>query len=96
MSVVIAIEDAGPCRKKLTLEIPAPAVEASGEAIATLIEQSLAAGRVKGFKPHPAAFLGYLVSHEAHHRGQAVLTLGLDGRPVDRKVLYGLWEWGVR
>ena len=72
------------------------ALEASGEAVATLLEQSLAAGRVKGFKPHPAAFLGYLVSHEAHHRGQAVLTLRLAGRPVDRKVLYGLWEWGVR
>lgn len=28
MSVVTAIEDAGPCRKKLTLEIPATAVEA--------------------------------------------------------------------
>jgi len=72
------------------------ALEASGEAIATLLEQALAAGRVKGFKPHPAAFLGYLLAHEGHHRGQAVLTLRLAGRPLDKKVTYGLWEWGVR
>lgn len=28
MSVVVAFEEAGPCRKKLTIEVPAPAVEA--------------------------------------------------------------------
>ena len=28
MSVVIAFEEAGPCRKRLTIEVPAPAVEA--------------------------------------------------------------------
>ena len=28
MSVVLKVEDVGPCRKQLTIEIPAPAVEA--------------------------------------------------------------------
>src|SRR3979409_437232 len=43
----------------------------SGESIKTLLSQSLAAGgKVKNFKPHVSAFLGYLISHESHHRGQ--------------------------
>ena len=69
----------------------------SGKAIGTLLSQSLAAGgKVKGFKPHAAAFLGYLIAHESHHRGQIVLTLKQAGKPVDKKVAYGIWEWGVR
>src|SRR2546426_7154662 len=36
----------------------------SGKAISVLLAQSLASGgKVKGFKPHAAAFLGYLISH---------------------------------
>jgi uncharacterized damage-inducible protein DinB len=69
----------------------------SGEAIAVLLRRSLAGGgRVKGFKPHVPAFLAYLIAHESHHRGQIVLTLKLAGHAVERKVLYGLWEWGTR
>ena len=69
----------------------------SGVAIGTLLAKSLEAdGRVKGFKPHAAAFLGYLISHESHHRGQIALTLKQAGKPFDKKIGYGMWEWGVR
>ena len=69
----------------------------SGKAIGVLLAQSLeAGGKVKGFKPHAAAFLGYLISHESHHRGQIALSLKQAGKPVDKKISYGLWEWGVR
>ena len=69
----------------------------SGEAIKSLLSQSVAAGgKVKGFKPHAAAFQGYLISHESHHRGQIMLSLKQGGHPVDKKVQYGVWEWGVR
>jgi uncharacterized damage-inducible protein DinB len=53
-------------------------------------------GKVKGFKPHSVAFLGYLISHESHHRGQAELALRQLGHPLPDKAAYGLWEWGVR
>jgi uncharacterized damage-inducible protein DinB len=69
----------------------------SGDAIKSLLGQSLQnAGKVKGFKPHVTAFLGYLISHESHHRGQIILSLKQAGRVLDKKVLYGIWEWGVR
>lgn len=78
-------------------EVLRAALEASGETIAELPRRALPdAGRIKGFKPHAAAFLGYPVSHESHHRGQIALTLKQAGQPLDRKVAYGLWEWGVR
>ena len=73
------------------------ALDASSSAIAALITRALdAGGKVKGFKPHVHAFVGYLISHESHHRGQILLTLKLAGSPVDKKVAYGLWEWGSR
>jgi uncharacterized damage-inducible protein DinB len=75
----------------------ASALTASGKAVEGLLRQALqAGGKVKGFKPHVVAFLGYLVAHESHHRGQVGWTLKQSGRPLDQKTAYGLWEWGVR
>ena len=69
----------------------------SGAAIGTLLTNSReAGGKIKGFKPHAAAFLGYLISHESHHRGQIALSLKQAGKPLDKKISYGMWEWGVR
>lgn len=74
----------------------AKALKASGQAIRTLLERGLQEGKIKGFKPHPAAFFGYLISHESHHRGQILLSLKQAGQTIDKKISYGIWEWGVR
>ncbi|HTS87315.1 MAG TPA: DinB family protein [Gemmatimonadales bacterium] len=82
---------------KLTVATLTKALEASGETVGSLVQSALdAGGRVKGFKPHVHAFVGYLISHESHHRGQATMVLKAAGAPLDKKIAYGLWEWGVR
>jgi uncharacterized damage-inducible protein DinB len=78
-------------------EVLRRALEGSGTAIATLLRASMEeGGRIRGFRPHAVAFLGYLVSHESHHRGQIVLSLKQAEHPLDRKTSFGIWEWGVR
>ena len=73
------------------------ALTASGEAIEVLLQRALAgSGKIKGFKPHAVAFMGYLISHESHHRGETGLLLSQMGHRLDKKVDYGMWEWGVR
>ena len=81
----------------LSKKILADELTASGAALEALLAQALeTGGKVKGFKPHPVAFLGYLISHESHHRGQVALSLKQAGHPLNKKVSFGLWEWGTR
>ncbi len=69
----------------------------SGLAIEELLRRAADnGGKVKGFKPHVTAFLGYLLAHEGHHRSQIILALKQSGHKIDQKVGYGIWEWGSR
>jgi len=74
----------------------ATALDASAAAVESLLARAIEAGRVKGFKPHPTAFVGYLIAHESYHQGDIGVRLTECGHPLDRKVAYGMWEWGVR
>jgi uncharacterized damage-inducible protein DinB len=85
------IEKAEITKKLLTAELTK-----SATAITALLQNGFEQGKIKGFKPHPVAFFGYLISHESHHRGQIMLCIKQSGHPVDQKVQYGLWEWGSR
>jgi len=68
----------------------------SGTAIGKLLQKGIAEGKIKGFKPHLTAFLGYMLAHDAQHRGQIALALKQSKHTLDKKVAYGIWEWGVR
>jgi len=83
-------------KESITKQLLADELNKSSEAVAALIQSGLETGKIKGFKPHATAFLGYLISHESHHRGQIMLSLKQSGHKIDQKVQYGLWEWGSR
>lgn len=82
---------------RLTAASLKKSLAASSKGVTTLVEGALAAGgKVKGFKPHVHAFVGYLISHESHHRGQIAVALKASTMTLDKKIGYGIWEWGVR
>lgn len=70
------------------------AMDDSAKGVAALLADSYEkGGKVKGFKAGVLPFLGYLISHESHHRGNMLLTLKQCGEKIPDKVKWGLWEW---
>ena len=47
------------------------ALEASDVAMSDVVTQGLETGRIKNFKPSPAAFVCYMVAHEGNHRASS-------------------------
>jgi len=58
-------------------------------------------GRIKKFvrdgwaRPWPVGpeMLCYMISHEAHHRGQVLMLAHQMGFPLPKQVMYGIWNW---
>jgi uncharacterized damage-inducible protein DinB len=58
-------------------------------------------GRVEKFirdgwaRPWPVGpeMLCYMISHEAHHRGQVLMLAHQMGFPLPNEVMYGIWNW---
>ena len=72
------------------------ALEFSAEKMLLTLDTIFSTGTIKGFKPHPAAFLGQMVAHEAHHRGQIMMTITRNKLPISKSVNFGLWGWNTR
>ncbi len=51
------------------------------------------AGKVSNFKRGLVPMLGYYISHEAHHRGNILLTLKQCGFKIPDALRWGIWEW---
>lgn len=72
------------------------ALQASEESVARFLEECEASGKVRQWNGPPATFLGYLIAHEAHHRGLAMAALRLGGHKPPDEVVYGQWDWGKK
>ena len=73
------------------------ALESSRAALHKLCREALETdGRIKGFRPDVAGFIGYLIAHDAHHRGQIAMLARQLGHPLPQKAVFGMWEWGQR
>jgi uncharacterized damage-inducible protein DinB len=84
-------------RSRATPEDAVAALEKSRAALRAVLEAALAGnGRVSGFRPDVAGFFGYLVAHDAHHRGQICMLARQVGHAIPQKVMFGMWEWGTR
>ena len=84
-------------RAKVTPAQAMRGLEYSRHALSVIISRALTGnGRVRGFKPDVAGFLGYLIAHDAHHRGQIAMLARQTGHPLPQKAIFGMWDWGSR
>ncbi|MCG8606239.1 DinB family protein [bacterium] len=72
------------------------ALEASEEIMTKFLERCEASGQVPKWDGSPATFLGYMIAHEAHHRGLIMVALRASGHKLPQEVVYGQWQWGKK
>ena len=85
-------------RTRLT---PKQAKAALAESAARCCEMLADQDRLKKFlrdgwaRPWPAgaAMFAYMISHDAHHRGQVCMLAGQLGFPLPDKAAHGIWNW---
>lgn len=82
-------------RATVTTTQAVKALESSLHALHTLISASLNSdGQIKNFKPDVVGFVGYLIAHDAHHRGQIAMLARQLGHALPQETMFGMWEWG--
>ncbi len=80
----------------LTRTAAKAALAESAGAVGKILEEGLASGKVPGFPPSAAAFLGYMLAHDSHHRGQVTMLARQVGHGLPAATGFGMWEWNAR
>jgi YegS/Rv2252/BmrU family lipid kinase len=84
-------------RASVTPAQAARGLENSCQALESMITRAIESnGHIKNFRPDVAGFIGYLIAHDAHHRGQIAMLARQLGHPLPQKAMFGMWEWGSR
>jgi len=66
----------------------------SAEQVAAALKRGIEnGGKVKGHKGGVISLLGYFINHEAHHRGNIMLTLKHSPFKMSQKEKYQVWMW---
>jgi uncharacterized damage-inducible protein DinB len=70
------------------------AFEDSGKGLEDFIHESWEkGGKVNNYKKGLIPFITYLIAHEAHHRGNVLLTLKECGVKIPDELKWGIWDW---
>lgn len=90
-------------RRKVTQKQAAAALAQSAARCSEMLADALGnpASRVEKFRRDGwarqwtpgAAMFAYMITHDAHHRGQVCMLAGQLGFPLQGKAAYGLWSW---
>jgi uncharacterized damage-inducible protein DinB len=66
----------------------------SGAAVEIFLQHSIEkAGAISNFKRQAVPTLCYFIAHEAHHRGNILLTMKQSGFKLPEKLKWGIWDW---
>jgi len=88
-------------RSQCTAQQGAAALAESAARCGEMLAEALGGGRVKRFLrdgwaqswPAGVEMLCYMISHEAHHRGQVCMLAHQLGFPLPSKVTARMWNW---